>query len=105
MKINVDAAFPSQSDVVWVGMVAHNNSGDCIWWNRKKFVGRLKSVDGEALAIHLHCSRERLDEVKIGSDCLAVINSLSSTSSLFCSFGAIVESCLAFSGVWGFKSH
>lgn len=52
MKINVDAAFPSQSDVVWVGMVAHNNSGDCIWWNRKKFVGRLKSVDGEALAIH-----------------------------------------------------
>lgn len=41
IKINVDAAFPGQVDDFYVGMVARDSVGMCVWWCRKMIVGRL----------------------------------------------------------------
>lgn len=59
-------------------------------------MGCPRPVDGESLAIYygLCMARDKgWSKVMIESDCLQVINCLSTDS---VSFGAIVESCLAF---------
>lgn len=96
IKVNVDAAFPEGVDVFWVSMVARDNNGTCVWWSRKKIVGRPRAVEGEALAV-LHGLSVARDhgwmKVILESDCLQVVKQMSSLSSSFSSFGAIVDSC------------
>lgn len=99
IKINVDEAFPGQSEFFFfIGIVAQNSSGECIWWCRKKLVGRLRPVEGEALAI-FHGISVACDKcwakVKIESDYLQAITCL--TNSVRSStYGAIIDSCSEF---------
>lgn len=82
----------------FIGIVAQNSSGECIWWCRKKLVGRLRPVEGEALAI-FHGISVACDKcwakVKIESDYLQAITCL--TNSVRSStYGAIIDSCSEF---------
>lgn len=43
--------FRGHSSKFWIGLIAGNGVGECLWWSRKKMVGKPRPVDGEALAI------------------------------------------------------
>lgn len=99
VKVNVDVGLARNSMNAWVAMVARNDAGDCLWWSKKMIVGRPSPVDGEALAI-LHgltvARAHGWTNVVMESDCLQLVNVLSSQSGSMASFGAIVDACLGF---------
>lgn len=49
LKINVDAGFPGQQDDCWISMVARDSAGECVWWSRRRLVGRPKPADAEVI--------------------------------------------------------
>lgn len=97
IKINTDASFPVNGSDALVSMVARSNSGECVWWSKKRIIGRPLPVDGEALAF-LHGLQIAINHgwrsVIMESDCLQLVNSLSRATSSLASFGAILESCV-----------
>lgn len=75
IKINVDVGLPSQSNSFFVGMVARDSSGACIWWCRKDISSRPPPSDGEAIAIFhgIKAAVSRIwSRVIIETDCLPV---------------------------------
>lgn len=95
IKINTDASFPENSRDVWVSMVARNSMGSCVWWSKKKIIGRPSLADGEALAILLgmQIAKEHgWKNVVMESDCLQIVSYLSRASRSLASFGAILDS-------------
>lgn len=47
IKLNVDVAFPSNSDFHRVSMVARDSSGSCLWWCSSVIIGRPLPIDIE----------------------------------------------------------
>lgn len=88
IKVNVDVALPSNTEVFRVSGVAHNERGQCIWWYRKELPGRPPPTDGEAIAM-LHGVREALHRghrrIVVETDCFPIYSHLSSCSSSFSS--------------------
>lgn len=96
VKVNVDVAFPANSDCIRVGMVARNARGVTIWWSKREIPSRPQPSEGEALAVvfGLHTVlQQRWDRVILKTDCLPVHRYLISNSSSLVSFGAILDAC------------
>lgn len=99
IKINVDAALPSNSGNFRVGMVARNSQGVAQWWSRREMVGRPNPTDAEALAVlhGLEVARQHgWSDIILETDCLPVYRYLVAESRSLISFGAILDSCLSF---------
>lgn len=101
IKINVDLALPTGHDFIQIGMVARDSNGRVVWWLVKKVAGRPAPMDGEAMAVYhgvLLARNKDWSRVIVETDCLHVFRSisLSSSSHSFLSFGALIDSCLAF---------
>lgn len=81
----------------WESMVARDCTGKCIWWSKKRIVGRPKPANGEAMAILLGLQAaisRGWRKVIMESDCLQIITCLSNLSSSLASFGALIDACL-----------
>lgn len=98
IKVNVDVALPSKSDFFRVSGVARNDRGQCLWWYRSDLAGRPHPSDGEAMAM-LHGVRAAMGRgyhrVIMETDCFPIFRYLSSCSSSFISFGAILDAVLS----------
>lgn len=63
-----------------MSMVTRDSMGVCVWWSKKRIVGRPSPADGDALAI-LHgmqiAKEHSWKNVVLESDCLQFVNCLS----------------------------
>lgn len=107
IKINVDAALPSNSENFRVSMVARNAQGVTQWWSRKEMVGRPNPTEAEALAVlhGLEVARQHgWSVIIVETDCLPVHRYLMAESRSLISFGAMLDSCLSFHALFSFLS-
>lgn len=96
IKINTDVGLPANSSDSWISMVVRDSSGSCVWWSKKRIIGRPKPVDGEAQAI-LHGLNIAVvhgwRNIVVESDCKQLISCRSRPSRSLASFRAIVDAC------------
>lgn len=76
--------------------MARDCTGACVWWSKRKVVGRPKPVDGESIAI-LHGMKEAVRHgwrnVIFESDCLQLISCLSNSIRTLTSHGVFLDAC------------
>lgn len=97
IKVNVDAAFPENSNFFRISMITLDDRGVTIWWARKEIWGRPQSSNGEAMAILFGIQTAILHNwrtVTVETDCLPVHRYLVKQQCGLVSYGAILDDCI-----------
>ncbi|XP_012852581.1 PREDICTED: uncharacterized protein LOC105972189 [Erythranthe guttata] len=105
LKLNVDAAFPPNSEFHRVSLIARNATGTCVWWQVRRVLGMVSPSEGEAHAIlqALRTAKFRQwNAITVESDCLLVIEALQKREPSLQSYGAIVEECFSYLSCFSF---